>query len=139
MFRQKASDDPFKPIFWDYHVILLVPSSEPKIIDFDTTLSFCSDMDEYLSLSLPNIRTLKSDLQPIFRIIRSCDYARNFSSNRQHMIADGAWLAEPPSWPCVGSGKSNFHDFINPKNTKLGTIFNIDDLLNQPFSKKLLA
>jgi len=68
MLHQLAARDPTKPIYWDYHVILIEKSKEEGskayIFDLDSYLPFPFALDQYLNL------VFSSDIeqyQPYFR------------------------------------------------------------------------
>ena len=51
MLNQRASDHPLVPIYWDYHVVLLLEGETTHIVDFDTQLDFSTDLATYFKES----------------------------------------------------------------------------------------
>jgi hypothetical protein len=93
-----------KPVFWDYHVILLSGSGpDSQVLDLDTRLGFPCAAPDYLARTFPS--DAPEELRPLFKVIPAETYLDGFSSDRRHMrSSDGAWLKPPPEWPCL-SGK----------------------------------
>lgn len=129
MLNQQAAKDPLAPVFWDYHVVLLTIGVENRIIDFDTSLSFSTDLKSYLELSFFSSIQLKEEYAPLFRLVSSKEYIAQFSSDRSHMKSKTGWLAPPPNWPIIGNKNSNLEQFTNMNNKEIGEIMNLDDLL----------
>lgn len=66
MFHQLASDDPMKPCYWDYHVILLgvsKKSGKTQVFDIDSHLIYPCDLKDYLLQVFPP----NNALRPCFR------------------------------------------------------------------------
>jgi len=126
MLNQRAIQNPLVPIYWDYHVVLLVLSEKNQILDFDTTLGFSVDIDTYFSQSflLPDV-----DETPLFKLIPAGEFIASFSSDRSHMKTDSGWLASPPGWPLIGKSTSNFHRFIDMTNNDFGEVLTFDEVL----------
>lgn len=96
MWCQRSSAGPDVPVWWDYHVILLVQTHRWFVWDLDTTLPLPVDVDEYLAQTF----RLPDDL--IFRLMDADYYRKAFSSDRSHMRdSGGRWLASPPVWPAI--------------------------------------
>ena len=129
MLNQRVMDDPSVPILWDYHVVLLVPGKENKILDFDTTLPFCSDIKTYLSFSFLDNRLLIEQEQPLFRIVPASEYVTRFSSDRSHMKNESGWLAIPPDWSPIGEPPSNLYSFTDVTNKEIGEVLTFDELI----------
>ncbi|RZF47518.1 hypothetical protein LSTR_LSTR014157 [Laodelphax striatellus] len=56
LWQQTAGNGPDKLVFWDYHVFLLLKSTDTSLVyDFDTCLTFPSSANDYF------IKTFKSD------------------------------------------------------------------------------
>lgn len=131
MLNQSVMDNPSVPILWDYHVVLLVHDEVNQILDFDTVLPFCSDIDTYFSHSFLDNRLLIEQEQPLFRIVPVSDYISQFSSDRSHMKSGVGWLAPPPPWPTIGEATSNLSDFIDMRNRTIGDVLTIDEVLGR--------
>ena len=129
MLSQKAMIGPATPILWDYHVILLLTDSPARILDFDTTLPFCSDLRIYLEQSFPDESTLLPEYVPSFRLIPAAQYIEHFRSDRSHMKTATGWHAPPPDWPPIGKGGSNLTAFTNMQGTSHGEIMSRTELL----------
>ena len=131
MLNQRAAKDPLSAIFWDYHVVLLTTSVENRIIDFDTSLPFSSDIRSYLELSFFDSNQLNKEYAPLFRLISCKEYSARFSSDRSHMKTKTGWLATPPNWPTIGNENNNLEQFTDMKNRDIGEILTLDDLLER--------
>ena len=131
MLNQRAAKAPYLPVFWDYHVVLLVEEKSNYIVDFDTTLSFCSDLDFYLSQSFLRHSLLDPDVLPLFKVIPSDVYKTHFSSDRSHMKTDEGWYAPPPDWGRIGDEGSNLSDFIDMNNNEFGDVLTCDAMKNR--------
>ncbi len=134
MLCQIASDNPQKPCFWDYHVVLIQALKEvkkaksvieAKVLDMDSHLPFPCTLEEYLNESFNMKFSDKDDedmYAPLFRLIRAETYIQHFYSDRMHMKKeDGTWLAEPPSYDCI--------TVANMKKNKKGFLSNLDDYI----------
>ncbi|MDT8451401.1 MAG: hypothetical protein RQ936_01495 [Gammaproteobacteria bacterium] len=99
MLNQRVSAHPPKPVFWDYHVVLLARDERNQILDFDTRLQFCTDVAKYFSNSFMDNALLSVDEQPLFRLVPAGEYTAMFSSDRSHMKTASVWHAPPPPWP----------------------------------------
>ena len=131
MLNQRASTHPSLPIFWDYHVVLLVIAEDVQIFDFDTTLPFNTNIETYFSHSFIDERLLTDKEPPLFRLIPSDEFTKSFSSDRSHMKTASGWLAPPPSWPLIGSGGSNLANFVQAKDNRFGELLTQSGLLNR--------
>ena len=137
MLNQRASGDPGLPIFWDYHVVLLVMNQNNQnnqnnqIVDFDTTLEFMTDMDSYFSGSFVNEIFLSGQDIPLFRLVPTDEFVRSFSSDRRHMKTATGWLATPPCWPIIGDVETNFAEFIQPDDNQFGVLLTYDAMLSR--------
>lgn len=128
MLNQRAAKAPYFPIIWDYHVVLLVEAKINYIFDFDTTLSFCNDVNNYLSRSFLDETLLAEDILPLFKVIPSGVYKTHFSSDRSHMKAGKGWYAPPPDWSPIGGKASNLSDFTDMNNYQFGDVLTYDAL-----------
>ena len=89
--------------WWDYHCIAL--DQEWRIWDLDTQLPRPVAAPIWIAHSFPRTAEWPAPLRPLFRLVPSADYLRDFASDRRHMRdADGRWLQPPPPWPCIGVG-----------------------------------
>lgn len=129
MLCQKAMADPATPILWDYHVILLLHGEPAQILDFDTTLPFCSDLPTYLQQSFLPEELVAEEYRPYFRLIPAQDYIREFRSDRSHMRTEDGWSAPPPHWPTIGTGGSNLARFIDMRDQSIGEVLSYQQLL----------
>lgn len=90
------------PVFWDYHVILLVQHQAGWMVwDLDTALPLPIDLSTYLEQTFPPIPTVWQHLRPLFRLLEASIYRASFHSDRAHMVWDGVWLQPPPPWPPI--------------------------------------
>jgi len=131
MMNQRASRHPALPIFWDYHVVLLVIADNNQIVDFDTTLPFMTDIDAYFTESFVNEHLLSETERPLFRLVPADEFAIVFSSDRSHMKTPSGWHALPPSWPCIGSSGSNLAKFIQASDNGFGELLTHEAVLNR--------
>jgi len=129
MLNQRASQHPSFPIFWDYHVILLLIAETKQIYDFDTNLAFNTNIKTYFSHSFIEEKLLAEHEIPLFRVIPSDEYVKLFSSDRSHMKTPKGWLAPPPSWPLIGRSATNLSDFIQASDNDFGELLTYDAVL----------
>jgi len=134
MLNQQASEHPSIPIFWDYHVVLLLMPDEKQpeqnqIIDFDTYLDFCTDIETYFRESFLAESLLIDEEVPLFRLVPSKEYVALFASDRRHMQSPTGWIAPPPSWPLIGQPENNLSDFIEASENGLGELLSYDEML----------
>ncbi|MFT4806891.1 MAG: hypothetical protein ACI9LX_000207 [Paraglaciecola sp.] len=133
MLNQRACEHPTLPIFWDYHVVLLVKNinKNNQIFDFDTRLVFNTDIDFYFSKSFVNQGLLSDQETPLFRLVPSDEFASSFSSDRSHMKTLSGWLSPPPNWPIIGNKGTNLAGFIQTKDNQFGELLTYDALLRR--------
>ena len=129
MLKQRAMATSSKPVYWDYHVVLLVDAKTSLIVDFDTSLPFINEIGAYFSLSFLDNTKLADNQKPLFRVVPACDFVELFSSDRRHMKTADGWLAPPPSWPLIENGASNLSDFIDMNNTGIGEVLDYETML----------
>ena len=129
MLCQRAMSNPHTPVFWDYHVILLVQAETNQILDFDTCLPFNNDVDRYFGDPFIDNDLLTADLIPLFRVVAASDYVRLFSSDRRHMKTESGWLAPPPNWTPIIKSENNLSEFIAMNNLKIGEVLTYDEML----------
>lgn len=71
MFHQLAVADPTKPVYWDYHVILISRSkgdnSSVEVFDMDSHLPFPCHLDKYLSDVFASTIDWPEQYMPYFR------------------------------------------------------------------------
>mgnify|MGYP000214469078 FL=1 len=131
MLNQRASQDPSLPIFWDYHVVLLVIADTSQIYDFDTMLPFNTDIETYFSHSFVAENLLAAHEIPRFRLVPSGEYVELFSSDRSHMKTPNGWLAPPPSWPLIGRSATNLSDYIQSTDNSFGELLTYQAVLER--------
>ena len=124
ILRQRAADAPDMPLLWDYHVVLLWLAGKGVryILDFDTTLPFCTPANHYFQQSFIDERRLRPAFVPLFRVMPAREYAANLLSDRRHMKTANGWLAEPPAWPPISATESNLQKFTDMNDREYGQI-----------------
>lgn len=129
---QCAADSPDEPLLWDYHVVLLWPTAKGSfLIDFDTTLPFCTPLSEYFQHSFLDEDDLYPEFIPLFRVLTANDYVAILRSDRRHMRTAKGWLAPPPDWPPISVDESNLHKFITMSDHDYGQILTAAKLLQK--------
>ena len=131
MLNQRASQHPTLPIFWDYHVILLVMAENNQVFDFDTTLSFNTDIKTYFKHSFVDEGLLTNGQTPMFRLIPSNDFVDTFCSDRSHMRTSSGWFSPPPSWPQIGHSGTNLSKFIQAEDNSFGERLNGYEIIDR--------
>ena len=131
MLNQRACEHPALPIFWDYHVVLLVMTENNQIFDFDTTLAFNTGIESYFRESFVKQSLLSDQETPVFRLVPSEEFARSFSSDRSHMKTSTGWLSPPPSWPIIGTIETNLAKFIQVNDNQFGELLTYDAMLSR--------
>ena len=115
LWHQSQAESPDSPVFWDYHVILLIRDRHWWVWDLDTTLGLPILADRYFPETFlgPGVDAENSDVT--LRLIEADYYVQNFSSDRSHMRdANREWLAPPPGWPAImKASKSNLIDWLD--------------------------
>jgi hypothetical protein len=117
MFQQMASPRKDKPVFWDYHVILLSTTttatttagnnsytqSECRVWDVDSYLSLPCSLEDYIQNVFPNYAQWPQEYAPYFRVVDAFTYLQHFSSDRMHMYDQRTkrWSATPPTYDCI--------------------------------------
>lgn len=120
---QRVSVDPEMPVWWDYHVVLLVWSQGWKVWDLDTSLSLPVDAGVYFS------QTFRLADELVFRVMDSEYYRQVFSSDRSHMMNAGRqWLSAPPEWPFIQNGRLTFAEMRDFADCSHGELLNIEGL-----------
>jgi hypothetical protein len=115
LWFQSLAEGRESPVFWDYHVLLLVFDNGWHVWDLDTTLGLPVTAETYFQKTFLNSGIDLENCDVILRLIASASYVRSFSSDRSHMISPtGEWLAPPPAWPAITKGdKSNLLDWLD--------------------------
>ncbi|XP_075228436.1 N-terminal glutamine amidase tungus [Lycorma delicatula] len=116
LWHQKAGHNSVGLVVWDYHVFLVYQQSNNCLVyDFDTMLPFPTPFYHYLSKTFRSDKNLKPDFYRKFRVIDGPTYLNKFASDRRHMITDGMWLKEPPSYLPISTPecKHNLESFIS--------------------------
>jgi protein N-terminal glutamine amidohydrolase len=114
IYQQRASTHPNKPIFWDYHVILLSTQKSTSknysnkqqppclVWDMDSHLPCPCPFDRYMEAAFWDYPQWPPEYRPYFRVVDAATYLRYFSSDRSHMKqSDGTWSAPPPMYDCI--------------------------------------
>ena len=115
LWFQRQAEDQESPVFWDYHVLLLVYDNGWHVWDLDTTLGLPAFAEIYFQKTLLSASIDLENCDVILRLIASESYVQSFSSDRSHMKSPtGEWLAPPPEWPAIlHGGKSNLLDWLD--------------------------
>lgn len=121
---QRAAETPDTPMLWDYHVVLLWSAGKGAryILDFDTTLPFCTPAASYLQRSFLHEEQIKPDFIPLFRVMPASEYHALLRSDRSHMKTSQGWLAEPPPWLPLSANGSNLHKFTDMRDREFGQV-----------------
>lgn len=112
------------------------------VYDFDSTLPFPTPFKEYMSKSLIPYLDLSPEFKRTFRVVESSLFHFNFSSDRSHMIRNGEYLSEPPTYPCIIKGNlffafdllkgpSNLNNYLNVSQNDInyGTLYSQKEFL----------
>ena len=125
-FFQRACPSLQRPVWWDYHVILLCKEASWLVWDLDTILGCPISMEDYLRLTFGDSGTISKEYAPLFRIVTPDKFVHIFSSNRSHMRkSNGQWIALPPPWPAIyQNGRNTLNEFIvmASNKTRLGVV-----------------
>jgi hypothetical protein len=115
LWFQNLAERQESPVFWDYHVLLLVFDNGWHVWDLDTTLGLPVAAEIYFQKTFLNSGIDLENCDVMLRLIASESYVRSFSSDRSHMISPtGEWLAPPPAWPTIlNESKSNLLEWLN--------------------------
>ena len=121
------------PIWWDYHVVLLVLDQGNWVVyDLDSTLGFPVDLGKYLHQTFGEIASLKPENRPFFKTFSGNTFMETFYSDRSHMKdGDGNWIFTPPSWPIVEQGnthKLEMEEIMNFSDSSFQKIISIEEL-----------
>lgn len=127
---QRAAAAPDQILLWDYHVVLMWQhDAHYYLVDFDTTLAFCTPLADYFEHSFWDEARLNPEYVPRFRVLTAQEYVRQLRSDRRHMQTDNGWLAPPPPWPPISATESNLPQFADIANHDYGQIFSAAELL----------
>ena len=115
LWFQSLAEPQESPVFWDYHVLLLVFDNGWHVWDLDTTLGLPVAAETYFQKTFLNSGIDLENCDVMLRLIASESYVRSFSSDRSHMISPtGEWLAPPPAWPTIlNESKSNLLEWLD--------------------------
>jgi hypothetical protein len=133
LWEQRAAPADREPVFWDYHVVLVIrdAGSGIRVFDLDSTAGWGIPLAEYLAATFPLAGQLHDEYEPRFRLIPAGEFVHDFASDRSHMRdADGNWLAPPPEWPCIGNGH-NLADYISTIDGPPGSVVTMAELAAQ--------
>jgi hypothetical protein len=131
VWHQRAAERPTWPIFWDYHVVLLVEGPW-EVWDFDTLLGLPVPAADYLRRSFPE--GLRDPHHPRFRVVDAEIFAETFASDRSHMRgAGGRYQKPPPPWPAIGhpGAASNLMRFADVTTPFLGEVIDLSGMLER--------
>lgn len=97
-----------EPVVWDYHVIVLITSSDRNkcfVFDYDSVLPYPCSSSEYILKAFRPQLALRSEYMQLFRVIPGKEYLEKFSSDRSHMEKSSM---PQPAWPliCGSSARS---------------------------------
>lgn len=111
---QRMCDGPDEPVWWDYHVILLVRQGGWLVYDLDTALPLPADAGTYLDRTFRMQEQLPIGIRPRFALYAGGTYVDSFASDRSHMRDErGGWLSPPPDWPPInGEAGEGFLSFV---------------------------
>lgn len=131
MWHQRAARRPGAPLFWDYHVILLV--EDPwEIWDLDSTLGLPVPAAHYLERSFR--ADVPPEIAPRFRVVPAAELLRTLASDRSHMRRpDGTFDRPPPPWPPISAPErgSNLRRFIDTGDAFLGERTSLEGLIER--------
>ena len=115
LWHQSQAPNAESPVYWDYHVILLVHDRRWWVWDLDTTLGLPVLADQYFSATFFGHGVDAENCDVTLRLIQAAYYVQNFSSDRSHMRdANGEWLAPPPAWSeIMTASKPNLIEWLD--------------------------
>ncbi len=107
-FWNQQSTQNTGPVWWDYHVVLLVLEKGNWVVyDFDSTLGFPVELGNYLHQTFRQLSDPNPEIRPFFKSFSGDLFKDTFYSDRKHMKdGEGNWIFLPPSWPIVEHGFS---------------------------------
>lgn len=148
LWFQRAGGGGSEPVFWDYHVILLCRGSHPSngaeisgaamteaswnVFDFDTVLGLPVDFSTYVQQTFMFLGPPLPTFEPWFRVVASDEYAKVFSSSRNHMKDQhGQWLVPPPPWPAITqAGSDNLMELIDMEKSICGEVMDLGSFID---------
>lgn len=132
MLQQRAATTPQTPIWWDYHVILRWQyQGQPYILDFDSTLGFCTPYQQYLQYSFLAENQLPAMFRPQFRVFSAPEYVTQLRSDRRHMRTAEGWQAPPPTWSAPSCDSSNLAQLVDMHEQECGRVMGLGELLEE--------
>lgn len=115
------------------------------VIDLDSTLPFPCPIDEYIASALkPSYDVFRTHphLQRRFRVVQATEVIANFSSDRSHMLVEGAdgqqhYSSAPPTYPCISTStcENNLQIYLDMSLTESSSSGNV--CLGGPFGAVL--
>jgi len=130
---QKAAPGEDDPVFWDYHVILVVKSPSGGVVyDYDTRLPFPSSFESYVARTFGPGRRMPFNYQPRFRVLTADEYRRGFASDRSHMKRpDGSYRSPAPPWPAIMASPASLplKTALDMKRPLPGEVVDLDGLI----------
>ena len=120
---QRACVESDFPVWWDYHVVLLVRRDGWQVYDLDTRLPCPSDASTWLRQTFQFQERMPERIRPRFLLFGGDVYVSDFSSDGSHMRdEEGRWQSPPPAWPPIDQGTGvGFHAFIE-RHLRTGSI-----------------
>lgn len=133
ILHQRGAETPQTPLLWDYHVVLLWRDErgDHYVLDFDTSMSFCTPAEWYFRQALLDERLLVPEFIPLFRVMPAGEYAASLLSDRRHMKTKDGWLAEPPKWPPISKTRSNLKKFTDMSDHEYGDVLTSTQLMRR--------
>ena len=134
LFRyQRICKLPERPVWWDYHVILMCDQKSWMVWDLDTMLGLPITASDYFKETFGEMKAIEELYPPRFRIVDAAEFVRTFSSDRSHMLSpNGAWIAPPPMWsPIINGDRNTLDDFVNTNKGTIGEILSLEDVYNK--------
>jgi hypothetical protein len=130
MWSQRSAARAGQPIGWDYHVALLVRGdASSQVWDLDSTLGAPAPATTWLARSFLELPPAARAFAPMFRVVPTDDYRRQFSSDRSHMRDKAGGYHHPvPSWPAIVQGPNNLDRFIDMNDRFVGEIMDLAEL-----------
>ena len=132
---QRICKPPERPVWWDYHVILICRKDSWMVWDLDTLLGLPISFYDYVKQTFGEPGIIPVSYAPRFRVIDADVFRSTFSSNRSHMrTPSGKWIAPPPVWPPIINGPRNtLDDFL------VTETHNIEEVLTYDEAYKMFA
>ena len=124
LWNQKACASPARPVFWDYHVVVVTGrGGDARVWDLDTRLGAPVAFETWWRGTFPSLEGFPPELQPSFRLVTKDAYLEKLSSDRSHMVdAEGEWKHQPPEWSRIydEARGMNLGDFLDLGDDSLG-------------------